>query len=127
MLGKSSQCAPAGADRNNGGCGRKLGSVAITSSSPCRRFLAVIAARSPLLRLLQLSVAVPRWDRDGGTGPPSNRGEAQNLAALVTHCGQLLLSEISKFDAIGCQIFTAEKHKIRFPLGLRGQDSPWKS
>jgi len=70
MLGKSSQCARAGADRNNGGCGRKLGSVAITSSrpSPCRRFLAVIAARSPLLRLLQLSVAVPRWDRDGGTG-----------------------------------------------------------
>jgi len=69
MLGKSSQCARAGADRNNGGGARKLGSVAITSSSPCRRFLAVIAARSPLLlRLLQLSVAVPRWDRDGGTG-----------------------------------------------------------
>ena len=68
MLGKSSQCARAGADHNNGGGARKLGSVAITSSSPCRRFLAVIAARSSLLRLLQLSVAAPRWDRDGGTG-----------------------------------------------------------
>ena len=117
MLGKSSQCAPAGADPNNGGGGRKLGSVAITSSSPCRRFLAVIAARSSLLRLLQLSVAVPRWRRDGGTGPPSNRGEAQNLAALLTHCGQLLLSEISKFDAIGCQILRLKCTKFVFRWG----------
>ena len=39
----------------------------------------------------------------GGTGPP-HRGKAPpNLAVLLTHCGQLILREISKFNATRCQ------------------------
>ena len=38
---------------------------------------------------------------------------------LLTHCGQLILRKITKFDATRCQIFKAKMHKIRFPLGLR--------
>ena len=35
---------------------------------------------------------------------PPSCGWAPNLAVLLTHCGQLLLGKVSKFDATRCQI-----------------------
>ena len=37
-----------------------------------------------------------------------------NLAVLMTHCGQLLLREISKFDASRCQILRLKCTKFDF-------------
>jgi len=44
------------------------------------------------------------------TGPP-------NLAVLLTHCGQLILRKISKFDATRCQILRLKCTKFDFRWG----------
>ena len=48
-------------------------------------------------------MAVQRW------GPGA---QAPNLAVLLAHCGQLILSKISKYDATRYQ-FLMLMHKIR--------------
>jgi len=40
-----------------------------------------------------------------------------NLAVLLTHCGQLLLTKISKFHATGCQILRPKCTKFDFRWG----------
>jgi len=52
----------------------------------------------------------------GGHGPP-NRGQAPTLAVLSTHCGQLILGKISKFDATRCQILRLKCTKFDFCWG----------
>jgi len=65
-------------------------------------------------------VTVPR--RAGAQAPP-NRGwppkfsRPLNLAVLLTHCGQLILRKISKFDATRCQILRLKCTKFDFRLG----------
>ena len=46
-------------------------------------------------------------------GGPKSRGPP-NLAVLLTHCGQLILRKISKFDAIRCQILRLKCTKFDF-------------
>jgi len=41
-------------------------------------------------------MAVSRCGREAG---PQIAARSQNLAVLLTHCGQLILRKISKFDA----------------------------
>jgi len=41
-----------------------------------------------------------RWGWGGR--PPQVVARPPNLALLLTHCGQLILSEISEFDATRC-------------------------
>ena len=48
-----------------------------------------------------------------GHRPPKSRGPP-NLAVLLTHCGQLILRKISKFDAIRCQILRLKCTKFDF-------------
>jgi len=50
--------------------------------------------------------AVPRCHRGGGrTGPQIvARSPPPNVAVLLTHCGQLILGKISKFDATRCRL-----------------------
>ena len=40
-----------------------------------------------------------------------------NLAVLITHCGQLILIKISKFDAAGCEILRLKCTKFDFRWG----------
>jgi len=40
-----------------------------------------------------------------------------NLAVLLTHCDQLILRKISKFDAISCQILRLKCAKFDFRWG----------
>jgi len=53
------------------------------------------------------ALAVPRWDQGAQARPP-------NLAVLLTHCGQLILRKISKFDATRCQILRLKCTKFDF-------------
>jgi len=56
----------------------------------------------------------------GGIAPsPKSWLGPPNLVVLLTHCGQLILRKISKFDATRCQILILKCKKIRFPLALR--------
>jgi len=55
------------------------------------------------------AVTVPRWDCGGSTGPSNSWlgpkfDRPLNSAVLLTHCGQLILRKISKFDATRCPI-----------------------
>jgi len=64
------------------------------------------------------AVAVPRRGRRGWVGaqPPRSQIVARhpNLAVLLTHCGQLILGKISKFDATRCQMFRLKCTKFDF-------------
>jgi len=44
-------------------------------------------------------------------------GPLKCLAVLLTHCGQLILGKISKFDATKCQILRLKCTKFNFRLG----------
>jgi len=48
-----------------------------------------------------------------GHRPPS-RGQAPNLAVLLTHCGQLMLRKIGKFDATRFQTLRLKFRKFDF-------------
>ena len=47
-----------------------------------------------------------------------------NLAALLTHCGQLLLGKISKFDATRSQILRLKCTKFDFCCGFAPNPAP---
>ena len=53
----------------------------------------------------------------GGTGPQIV-ARPPNLAVLLTHCGQLILRKISKFDATRCQIY-GQNAQNSISAGLR--------
>ena len=53
----------------------------------------------------------------GGTAPSKLWLGPPKLAVVLTHCGQLILRKISKFDANRCQIFKAKMHKVNFRWG----------
>jgi len=58
---------------------------------------------------------------EGGTGPDS-RGPhivdaPPNLIALLTHCGQLIIVKISKFNTIRCPISRLNAQNLISPLG----------
>jgi len=58
---------------------------------------------------------------EGHSPPPTKKIVARppNLAVLLTHCDQLILGKISKFDAIGChQIFRLKCTKFDFRWGF---------
>ena len=69
-------------------------------------------------------MTVSRWG--GDTGPSKSRlgpinlagsqivARPPNLAILLTHCGQLLLRKISKFDATRYQILNLKCTKFDF-------------
>jgi len=64
-----------------------------------------------------------RWRLYAGAGE-GTQVPPPNLAVLLTHCGQLILRNISKFDATRCQImrlkctnaFKTEMHTITMEL-----------
>jgi len=76
-----------------------------------------------------LAVAVLFWGLGRGAQAPRNRGQAPkfsrpqivarppNLAVLLTHCDQLILRKISKFDATRCQILRLKCTKFDFRWG----------
>jgi len=65
------------------------------------------------------TVAVRRWRRGPGGHSPSPQIVASppNLAVLLTHCDQLILRKISKFDAIRCQLIRLKCIKLDFRWG----------
>ena len=75
------------------------------------------------------TVAVLRWG-PGGHRPlqmvarppyltdPKIVARPPNLAVLVTHCGQLILSKISKHDDTRCQILRLKCTKFDLRLGF---------
>jgi len=87
--------------------------------------------RAPYAYILYTWHAVMLWRADsvmiergstvwlgGGTGP-TNRGRASKFSRTVvcTHCGQLILRKISKYDATRCQILTQKCTKFDFYWG----------
>jgi len=67
----------------------------------------------------------------GGQPPPLIVARPPNLAVLLTHCGQLILRKINKFDATRCHILSLKcKTSIsvgalpQTPLGRSLQRSP---
>jgi len=50
----------------------------------------------------------------GGTAPKKIVARPPNLDVLLTHCGQLILRKISKFDAARCQILRLKCTKFDF-------------
>jgi len=58
----------------------------------------------------------------GGAQPlPQIVASPPNLAVLLTHCGQLILRKISKFDAIRCQLLRLKCIKLDFRWGAPPQ------
>jgi len=53
----------------------------------------------------------------GGDTGPQIVARPPNLAVLLTHCGQLILRKISKFDATRCQISRLKCTKFDFRCG----------
>jgi len=53
----------------------------------------------------------------GDTGPSKSWLAPPNLAVLLTHCYQLILRKISKFDATRCQILWLKFTKFHFRWG----------
>jgi len=53
----------------------------------------------------------------GDTGPSKSWLAPPNLAVLLTHCCQLILRKISKFDATRCQILWLKFTKFDFRWG----------
>jgi len=62
-------------------------------------------------------MAVSRRGGGGGHRPLQIVASPLNLAVLLTHCGQLILRKISKFDAIKCQILRLKCTKFYFRRG----------
>jgi len=62
-------------------------------------------------------VAVPRWGRP----PQIVASPPTNLAVLLTHCDQLILRKISKFDATSCQILRLKCAKFDLPQTPLGE------
>jgi len=65
-------------------------------------------------------VGVRMWRFHAGVGghrPLQIVTRPPNLAVLLSHCGQLLLRIISKFDAIRCQILRLKYTKFDFRWG----------
>ena len=65
---------------------------------------------------------VPRWDCGGSTSPSNSWlgpkfDRPLNSAVLLTHCGQLILRKISKFDVTKCQILRLKCTKFDFRWG----------
>jgi len=65
-----------------------------------------------------MSKAVARDSGGSALGPgstgPQIVARPPNLAVLLTHCGQLILRKISKFDATRCQILRLKCTKFDF-------------
>jgi len=53
----------------------------------------------------------------GGHRPPKSWLGPSNFAIPLTHCGQLVLRKISKFDATGCQILRLKCTNFDFCWG----------
>ena len=60
------------------------------------------------------------------TRPPNLAGPP-NLAVLLTHCGQLIIREVSKFDATSCQILRPKCTKFDFRWGSVPARPRWGS
>ena len=68
----------------------------------------------------------------GGDGPTNLAAPKlwlglSNLAVLLTHCGQMILRIISKFDATRCQILRLKSTKFDFRWGSAPDVSPSQS
>jgi len=53
----------------------------------------------------------------GAQTPTQIVARPPNLAVLLTHCGELILRKISKFDATRCQILRLKGTKFDFRRG----------
>jgi len=69
-------------------------------------------------------MAVPPWGRGGGGTCPSKSWlgpqivvRPPNLAVLLTHSGQFILRQISKFDATRCQNLRLNAQNSNFRWG----------
>ena len=79
----------------------------------------------------QYSVAVPHWGLRGAQASDSHGPQivdmSPNLIVLLTHCGQLIITKISKFNAIRCLIPRLKCTKSDFPAGkLVFPQIPWR-
>ena len=86
-------------------------------------------------------VVVPRWGDGGGHRPLQIVARLPNAASprivarpikfsrtltLLTHCGQLLLTEISKFDSTRCHILSIKRTEFDFRWGY-APDTAWRA
>jgi len=86
-------------------------------------------------------VVVPRWGQGAGHRPLQIVARLPNAASprivarpikfsrtlpLLTHCGQLLLTEISKFDSTRCQILSLKRTEFDFRWGY-APDPAWRA
>jgi len=64
-------------------------------------------------------MAVSRWGQEEGwgTSPSKSWLGLPNLAVPLTHCGQLILGKISKFNTIRCQILRLKCKNIALRWG----------
>ena len=81
-----------------------------------------------LLRHVARRLAATQLTGGAGAGGRGHRpiqivATPLNIAVLLTRCGQLLLSKISKFDAVRCQILRLKCTKFDFRWGSAPEPS----